>query len=354
MSRLVSSRKKAPAGCLIPFGFIFLASGMAICWFAWSKILAKVAEVRTWIETPCQVLRWEAGVEPGGNVYKVVPVIAYQYEAAGATRTGTVYDAAPATVPTLNELEEKGAAARGGRAVCYVNPANPEQASFLRSGYGAGGAVLAFGLIFGGVGGALMLGGLLSLLRCVTGNPVMASGRSGGCGTLMVPVFFALFAGAGFLVWRLALYGQPDWETIGGRMVEVPAKVLASGVDRSTSSGKNSSPTYKAKIAYEYDFGGRTWRSGWLDFSRGTTSSSNHGKAAEAAARYPVNATPNAWVDPEAPWRAVLEKQNGSRWWLWLFPVVFGGIGILGLLGWLLKVTALGAALFSTNRSADL
>ena len=80
-----------------------------------------------------------------------------------------------------------------------------------------------------------------------------------------------------------------------------------------------------------------------------------HGSASipvanNAANRYPAGSSTRTWVDPIAPWQAVLEKTGGTRWWLWLFPIIFGGIGVIGLSASLLKLTALGAALFGAKR----
>jgi hypothetical protein len=353
MNDAIRPRKKAPAGCLIPFGLIFFLAGLGICWMAWSQFLTRVHEVRGWAAVPCQVTEWEVDVQPerGNEVYKVKPRISYSYETGGKPYTGHTYDAGMNATPALDEFESIGATVKGGQSVCYVNPANPEESSYLRASYTAGGFVLAFGLVFASIGGMLVLGGFVSIFRRVTGVQAPVTRSSRGCaGGILAPVFFALFAIAGFAVWKLALHNQPDWKDIGKRMVSVPAKVIASGVHTSRSSGKNSSTTYKAKVAFRYDFNGRTWHSGWLDFDRSTTASSNYNKARDAASRFPEGASTTAWVNPDAPWQAVLEKEGGTRWWIWLFPIIFGGIGVLGLLGWLLKVTALGAALFGTRR----
>ncbi|MDB6071561.1 MAG: hypothetical protein JWL81_2732 [Verrucomicrobiales bacterium] len=348
---LTSTRKTASAGCLIPFGLIFLAAGLAVCWFSWARLLTKVAEVRKWTATPCQVTQWETAVNSsGGEVYSVSPKLAYQYQAGGKSLTGTTYDVAESTTPTLNSLEEEGVAARRGPAVCYVNPAHPEESTFIKPTYLIGGAVLAFGAVFAAVGGGLVLAGIAGILRRLAGGSA-SGGMSKGCaGGIVAPLLSLVFAVAGFAVWKFAIHNQPDWGAISQRMVEVPAKVLASGVSKHTSSGKNSSTSYKAKVAFEYEYNGRVWRSGWLNFDQGSTSSSNSAKAYEAAARHPSGSSTKAWVDPVAPWQAVLEKTGGNRWWLWIFPIIFGGIGVLGLLGWLFKMTALGNALFATRR----
>jgi hypothetical protein len=350
MSLPVKPTKKAPAGCLIPFGLIFLAAGLAVCWLAWSQFLVKVRLVHTWTVVPCQVTQWEIGIEPANDGYQTTPRVAYNFTWNGQSQTGQTYDLALSSRPEINEFEAEGAKAREGGAVCYVNPLNPAESTFLQASYTVGALVMALGCVFAGVGGLIAVGGVFGLFRRMVGGAGVGNRGAKGClGGILAPVFFALFAGAGFLVWKLALADQPDWAVIGSRMVPVPAKVVASGVSTSRSSGKNSSTTYKAKIAYQYDFNGRTWHSGWLDFDRGTSSSSNYSKARDAVSRYPQGASTTAWVNPAAPWQAVLEKQAGARWWLWLFPIVFGGIGLLGLLGWLLKVTALGAALFGTR-----
>ncbi len=351
MSRSIRSSKKASAGCLIPFGLIFLLAGLGICWLSWTKMLSPSAKVRSWTETPCRVTQWEIEVTPGGEVYQTAPRIAYEYDFNGQHLTGQTYDAALSSVPPINEFEQQGTAARTGPAVCYVNPAQPRESSYQRGSYTTGGFVLGMGLLFAGVGGLVMMTGISGLFRRVTGQDAAVGQLGKGCaGGILAPIFFALFAGAGFAVWKLALHHQPDWKAIGGRMVEVPAKVIASGVATSRSSGKNSSTSYKTKVAFSYEFEGRTWHSGWLDFDRASTSGSNYKKAQEAAHRYPAGSSTRAWVDPTAPWQAVLEKTGGTRWWLWLFPIIFGGIGVIGLGVWLLKLTALGAALFGTRR----
>ena len=58
-------------------------------------------------------------------------------------------------------------------------------------------------------------------------------------------------------------------------------------------------------------------------------------------------------MNPDAP-QAVLEKKGGTRWWLWIFPIVFGGVGLIGLGFQLLKLAAIAAALVGAKRSADL
>ncbi len=343
--------KKAPAGCLIPFGLIFLVAGLGVCWLAWVKMIRPTAKVRAWTETPCRVTQWEVEVKPGGDVYEVLPKIAYEYSYNGQPFTGQTYDAALATTPPLNDFEQQGAIARGTAAVCYVNPAQPSESSFRMGSYAVGGFVLGMGLLFAAVGSGTIALGLLTLVRRLTGQAATARPLARGCaGGFLMPIFCGLFAAAGFAVWKLALHDQPDWKSVTARMVEVPAQILASGVSTSRSSGKNGSTTYKAKIAFRYDFDGRTWHSGWLDFDRASTSSSNFRKAQDGASRHPAGGKVRAWVDPEAPWQAVLEKQGGTRWWLWLFPIIFGGIGVIGLSVWLLKLTALGTTLFTTTR----
>lgn len=352
MSLPIRTSKKAPAGCLIPFGVIFLAAGLAVCWLAWSQFLVKVRMVHSWVEAPCQVTQWEIGIEPTNDGYQTSPQVAYNYTWKGQSFTGRTYDHALSTRPGINEFEAKGAKAREGGVVCFINPLNPSESTLLQASYTVGALVMGVGVLFAGMGGLIAAGGVVSLFRRAVGGSGGAGRGAKGClGGILAPVFFVLFAGAGFLVWKLALADQPDWDTVGSRMVPVPAKVVASGVSTSRSSGKNSSTTYKAKIAYQYKYNGRLWHSGWLDFDRSTTSSSNYSKARDAVSRYPQGAGTTAWVDPVAPWQAVLEKQAGTRWWLWLFPIVFGGIGVIGLLGWLLKVTALGAALFGTRQA---
>ena len=106
MSRTTRPYKKTASGCLIPFGLIFLAAGLALGWFSWVNLLSQVAKVRAWTETPCRVTLWEIEVKPGGEVYQTTPRIAYEYDFNGSTLTGSTYDAALASTPPINDFEE--------------------------------------------------------------------------------------------------------------------------------------------------------------------------------------------------------------------------------------------------------
>lgn len=333
------SKSSPLAGCIV--GPLFLAIGLAVVFFAWKWIGAQVLEVRQWTQVPCVVTKWDVGITPAGaDIFEAALDLTYQYQFNGQSYHGTVLDASMGTRDGLNDLEEAGAAARAGGQVCYVNPADPVQSSLRPGSWWLPAAVSGFGLLFASVGGMVFLSSAGAWLRKMKGGEAVppASGRKGCLGVLMPPVFCLIFAGAGVAVWKFAIHDTPDWKTIAPRMVELPAKVIASGVDRHTSSGKNRSTTYKAKVAFTYQFQGRDWHSGWLDFDCGSTSSSNRGAAEERAARHPAGQNTTCWVDPQAPWRAVLEKERGSKVWLWIFPILFGGLGLLGFAAWCFKI----------------
>lgn len=326
------SGRSSPLGSLIA-ALLFLGIGLAILAVGWFFVVRKTLEVRKWKPVPCQVTTWRVGLTPdGGTVYKPSLELEYTYEAGGKARTGTVLDATGSWTPTLNELEETGIQVKSGGQVCHVNPANPDEASLRAAGWTLSLVFLGFGLVFAGVGASILLSRVGALLRRVGSPPTPPNFRGGCLSALPMPIFCLVFAGAGIAVWKFAIHDTPDWKNIAPKMVNLPAEVVASGVDRHSSSGKNGKTTYSAKVAFRYEYGGRSWFSGWLDFDRGTVSKGSSSTAHEAAQRHPAGQKTTCWVNPSAPWQAVLEKEGGPRWWLWLLVVLFGGLGGIAFL----------------------
>ncbi len=336
-SRRPTSSRRVPAGCSFVFGLLLLLAGLGLAGFVGTRMLPRVLEVSRWEPTPCEVHRWEVKVTPDpAKTYRVEVDLMYAYEFAGRRYEGTTYDALDTLFPEINDAEEAGARARTGPAHCYVNPAQPEESSFRPATFWLVGGLMGGGGLLALAGAGLTLAALVKLGRKLAAGGEAARAKPGCLGRLVLPVVGVLFLGAGFLVWKLALRDRPDWDTIAARMVETPGRLIASGVEVKTSRRSGSSPgkkrSYHAKVAFQYDHGGRTWHSGWLDFNRGRVSGSE-GRARAVVERYPAGQAVTCWVDPEAPWRAVLEKEEASRWWWWIFPVVFGGVGLAGL-GW--------------------
>lgn len=109
----------AGAAVLLPFGGYLLATS--------ARWLRRIRGSRTWVETPCEVESIRAvGVED----YEVE--ITFAYAVGAATYRSDRYSfAAGVAVTDAHQVAARHPA--GSRAVCYVNPADPADAVFVRS-----------------------------------------------------------------------------------------------------------------------------------------------------------------------------------------------------------------------------
>ena len=141
-------------------------------------------------------------------------------------------------------------------------------------------------------------------------------------------VFFAVFGlvGVGVLI---PLVVVPMVKTAQARSwVAVPCEVTSSQVEM--QSGEDGA-TYRPKIVYRYEYGGRAFESGRYDFL-GAYSSGRAGKEA-VVDRYPEGLRTNCWVNPQAPEEAVLHRGMPGVMVFGLIPLVFVLIGAGGVVG---------------------
>lgn len=93
---------------------------------------------------------------------------------------------------------------------------------------------------------------------------------------------------------------------------------------------KQSGNPYGFAVRYEYQWQGRTYSS--LQWSRQNTHFDDYSKAQRLASQYALDTRATCLVDPANPQSAVLEKPS-----LWIgiavfFPLVFVGIGLIGII----------------------
>lgn len=337
MARLVKNAKPLPAGCAVILGLLFLAGGLALAWFLGAKGAMRAREVRSWERVPCVVEKASVIVEvPPSGEPVIKPDVIYTYTREGKEVTGsTVYDSSQAD--NVNELEEVLAGFRAApQAHCYVNPDNLWESVLVQPTYW-------FSLGMMALGGTFAVVGLLFLTRPLWKRA--GGGGSHGCGMIVGPAMCLVFAGAGgACLWFAA---KDDWKSTAARMQQAPCTILYSTVKTNTSNSRKSGSktTYRPDIYFRYDWQGRQWHSEWVDFSKGSYSSSNRSGAEDTVRRYPKGSAQTCWVDPEKPWVAVLEKDARGSWLLWLVGGIFGGLGALGLLFYLIKLGFLAFAL---------
>ncbi len=319
--RLQRRGRQMGKGCGILFGVgwtlfssIFVVVGL---WAFWSS-----EKIRAWDELPCTIERFEIADDPDADPPFSVDLL-FRYRVEGTWREGTRLrnedrsgaDDYEDLVELRAELDEP---------TCRVNPENPDEAVLL-----AGGEGTWFGLVFAAFGGCFVLVGIGLILNAIReGKPSKAKSASGdgemggvlGCG------FFGLFAAAGVGMFFGAVVPKAiEYFAMKG-WVETPAEVVWSRV---RSHHDDDGTTYSADVFYRYEFGGSEYRSN----RRGIMSGSSSGRSGKErfVRDHPAGTGIVCYVDPDEPWRAVLERKLG--WWglFALFPLPFAAVGLGGL-----------------------
>ncbi len=289
-----------------------------------------------WKSTECRVLSSQVEellftLPPEQAALEVKPyrlAVTYQWERDGRTYTGSDVGGG-AQQRTRGSAERLLARYRPGGAVpCYVDPDLSSAASLRRPRLWPL-LLLGFPLIFVAFGVAGLVGVWRGGWRR-RGKDGVAAPRSQRRNALERPGclagFFSIFAiagGAFLLIFIFPLarkLGSGDW-------AQVPATIVWSGVGE--HSGSDSS-TYSVDVLYEYEQGGRRWRSNRYDFMFGSSSGGREPKQA-AVDRMPAGARVDAWVNPDDPSRAVLSRALGGFIWFALLPLVFVAVGVGGM-----------------------
>src|SRR5581483_3417392 len=146
-------------------------------------------------------------------------------------------------------------------------------------------------------------------------------------GRLVLTVFFLFFFGLGsaftWLVARDALAGLRTW---GWRKTE--CRIIRSAVVETDQRGRRSGD-YFVDVAYRYTMDGRAYDSG--SYGLRQTSFRDYSKAARLAEAYQPDANAVCYVNPGVPTQAVLQRGSLLFPFLIFFPLIFVGIGAIGI-----------------------
>ncbi|MCW1885084.1 DUF3592 domain-containing protein [Luteolibacter flavescens] len=306
------------------FSSIFLFLGI---WLTWSAI-----ESRGWDTVPCIIERFEI-VADQSQKQSFRPDLSYRYEVDGHSYTGTRLwkdKEGSDDYEDLAEIREGYAMGPEGplatianvTAECRVKPGEPQTAVLIPSG----GAMIWGGLAFAGFGGFFVLIGLVMIFTG-GGRRSISGGRSGGTDSPLLGIVFFLFfgcAGLAVLV-GLVIPKALEWADMRGWQ-ETEAEVIWSRV---TSKSDSDGTTYAVDIFYRYEVAGREYRSNRYNILGGSSSGSK-GKR-EITRAHPEGSKLTVLVDPQKPWRAVVDRSLG--WWglFALFPLPFLAVGFGGV-----------------------
>ena len=283
-----------------------------------------------WQESSCRIIA--SGVARGLDRsirHPYVFEVLYRYELGGRTYESRLYTPAYAGSDQISEAQRLADRyPSGSSSICYVDPAAPQNACLERPGLWIG-LVLFLPLLFVGAG----VGGIAAIWwprRAEQEDRKAISERAkiprvaAGC----VVGLFSFFVLAGlvtslfFVRQALASFAARSWP-------EVPCTVLSSEVRGHTSTGRGGGLTYNVDILYEYQVGGRTYRSNRYQFLGG--SSSGYDSKAAVVAQNPPGTRRTCFVNPGDPNDAILTRSFGAEHWFLLTPLVFAVIGIAGI-----------------------
>lgn len=147
-------------------------------------------------------------------------------------------------------------------------------------------------------------------------------------------LFGLIFGGVGLalLVWgmvsRRKAQASATWPSTTGSILQAEVRQ-----ERSVDDEGSTSITYRPFVQYEYQVGGRTYQSSQLSFGGGV--SGTQGWAQKALQPYTPGAPAAVYYNPAKPQEAVLERKAG-------------GFGLLAGLGGLFLLIGVGAFCFGT------
>ena len=282
------------------------------------NLLWKPLITMTWETVPCRIERFEI-VDDRSSPKPFRADLVFHYQVNGTLFTGTrlwprektsrYYDG-------ISEIREELAKGQSGSkegvvTECRVNRADPSQASLRLEPWES----IGKGLVMVLGGSLFVIFGAVSFVDS-TKQPLrtlVVTLLGGGCLTM-----------AGTLINQcLEISEKHGWE-------ETPARVIWSRV------AKPSEANTKVRIPelfYTYEIGGRPYHSNRYDVTKTYT----RGKVQQIVAASPTGSALKVYVDPEKPWRAVVDRNQGQ------LPLLAGcavALIVAGGLGsrWLLKV----------------
>jgi hypothetical protein len=145
-------------------------------------------------------------------------------------------------------------------------------------------------------------------------------------------VFYAFFLVFG-LLFLAAMLLEPLLKVMDARHWKpAPCTIISSRVE---SHSDGDGDTYSVKIAYRYFVNNKEYTSDCYQFMGGSTS----GRESKAAIvrRYPPGLETNCYVNPKNVTEAVLNPDLTSDMWYGLIPLLFAGIGLGGIIHFLVK-----------------
>jgi len=319
------SRPSGIPGRLFGSLFFVFFLGMGVLFLVLTtKEVVKRGETLRWPIVPCTIVSSSVAAEKSSeNPFRFA--VNYQYQFRGRsyhsqraelseTRSGNYRD----VLRMVERYPEKA------QAICYVNPAHPEEAILQRSSFWFA-LLLVVPIPFIVIGGL----GIWAMWQPPTSSltqPAFSRTVSPRTRSFSLALFFSIFLVAGlaafaFLVIRpmMKIQQSRHW-------LQLPCTILSSEVR--PHHGDNGT-TYSVDIFYQYFANGKEYKANRYSFLTGS-SSGYDGKAA-VVARYRPGTKALCFVNPADPTEAVLVRRVTPEMWFGLLPTIFAVVGVCGL-----------------------
>jgi len=309
------------------FFLFFLGMGLVFVRLIAREALAAI-QTWSWTSTPCEITRSEVRDTDsrGRKSDDFYFDVQYRYLFKGQTLDSNRHQlkaTSSADYTKIARLTETYPA--GSHAVCYVNPADPNQA-VLQRGNLLFPLMILFPMIFVSIGA----GGIYATWRAASlKQPALrpiSDLSTQAARHRFATVFFGAFIVIGGLVSYLISVRPFSEMFVARHWPTVPCTIISSEVR--THRG-NKGQTYSVNIFYSYVFNDHLYKANRYDFMGG--SSSGYGSKQAIIARYPSGSTSVCYVNPLDPDRAVLERGFTPMMWIGLIPLVFCLLGFVGL-----------------------
>lgn len=319
------------------FFLIFFGMGSV---FAWLVAREAVAGVRTWMwpKTECQIVRSSVRETDsrGRKTGDFSLYVEYQYAFQGQNFVSDRFRLRATSYQDYGKVERLVQRFQpGARTACYVNPKQPAEA-VLERGNLFFPILIFFPLIFVGIGAIGIYSAWSRSSRTAVASRPISDRASGVRGKGFAIGIFALFTIVGLGMFyvltirtSLLVLSARNWPAVTGT-------VLSSQV---RSHHGNHGSTYSIDVLYAYRVNGSEYRANRYDFMGG--SSSGYAGKQAIIRHYPPGTQVICFVDPTDPTQAVLVRGFTPLMLLGLLPLLFVGVGVLGLISLRRKTSAL-------------
>ena len=282
------------------------------------------SKVQGWDEVPCVVEKFEI-IADRKKDEAFRPNVVFTFVYNGRDREGTKLWREKEGVEDYEELAELREKHWSNlESTCRVNPDDPGEAILILDRNSVWG-----GLAFAAFGGGFVLVGIGLIISARNGKKASKAtttrkneelGGVLGCG------FFGIFAVAGLGIMFGVVVPQAVTYVSMKSWVETPGEVIWSRVK---SHSGDDGTTYSVDVFYKYEFDGQEFRSNTWNVMSG--SSSGRGAKQKVVKAHPRGREIVCYVNPDKPWRAVVNRKLGWSVLFALFPLPFIAVGVGGL-----------------------